>query len=216
MYYLKQTLVFVDIVHYSNFRKHLFLAIVVFGVLIISVFSVSYFQNQNINVKSKNFETMKLAVLDGTKLKASAKCFKAHDRVANMINDVLSRMKKSESDIKAEYEKVRNDKNLTQKQRVKDIAKIEAKWANISAKYNAEVQSIKNTDFLLSSYIQKKLDYVIQMIAKSAKLNVILNKGTRDSISVFYNSKNIDITDLVIQKLDEILPDVNLKEIQND
>ena len=53
----------------------------------------------------------------------------------------------------------------------------------------------------------------INNLAKSVKLDIVINKGSHDMINVFYNSKNIDITDIVIKNLNEVIPTVNLKEL---
>jgi Skp family chaperone for outer membrane proteins len=198
--------------YFDKLKNYLFLSIIIFAVLIISIFFVNYHYKEEISIIDA--DCTKIAVLDGEKLKNTAKCFRAHEKIALMINDLLDKMKRSETEIKAEYDKIKNNSKLSQNQKLKNISKIETKWVNLSAQYNSQMQTIKNMDLSLSNHIQKRLGDVIEAISKSAKFNVVLNKGSRDSILVFYNSKNIDITDLVIQKLDKILPDVDLKEIQ--
>jgi Skp family chaperone for outer membrane proteins len=161
-----------------------------------------------------NFSTVKLAVLDGEKLKSSAKCFESHEKIAKMFADVLAKMRKSEGDIKMEYDKVKNNQKLSQKQKTREMSKIEVKWAELSAKYNSEIQAIRNTDMKVTERIQATVTKVIDRIANAAKLSTVINKGTRDSISVFYNSSDIDITDVVIKELDNELPSINLEEMK--
>jgi Skp family chaperone for outer membrane proteins len=196
-----------------NSKKYLFAAVCLL-LLTTSILLINYIQNDTFT--KKNFDELRLAVLDGERLKMEAKCFESHEKIAQMISDVLSRVKKSEWQIKDEYEKIKSNKKLTHEQRLSDIAKIEAKWKTLSAQYNAEIQSIRSKDLLLSKYIQEKLTSIIESISRSAKLNVVINKGNREIAFVFHNSEDIDITDLVIKKLDEEIPNVDINEIKND
>ncbi|MDR0640579.1 MAG: OmpH family outer membrane protein [Holosporales bacterium] len=154
-----------------------------------------------------------IGVIDGHKLKMEATCFKAHEKLSELMSSIFSRVRDSESEMKTEYDKVKNDSTLPQKQKLKDMAKIESKWTDISSKYNVEIQAIKDTDLKVTEYIQTKLAGVIESISKSLKLSIVLSKGTRDAILVFYNIKELDITDLVVQKMNEVLPEVDLKEL---
>jgi Skp family chaperone for outer membrane proteins len=201
----------------GNFRKHIVLALTVFVILLAAIFLVNHFGKPSLLFSSSKKHSQcpypGIAVLDGQKLKNSATCFKSHEKLAEMLSDILSKIRESETKIKAAYEKIKDDPKLSQKQKLKDIAKIEAKWADISAKYNSEIQIVKNADLKLSEYIQSKLSDVIKAIAKSLKLYVVLSKGTKDALLVFYNANGLDITDLVIQKMNEILPEVALKEL---
>jgi Skp family chaperone for outer membrane proteins len=162
---------------------------------------------------SQYLDAAGIAVLDGQRLKDSAVCFQSHEKLAEMLSEVLLRIRESEMKIKAEYERIKNDSSLSQKQKLKDIAKVEAKWSDISAKYNAEIQVIKNADLKLTEHIQAKLSEVIKLIAKSMKLSIVLSKGTNDALLVFYNVNGLDITDLVVQKMNETLPKVILKKL---
>jgi Skp family chaperone for outer membrane proteins len=154
-----------------------------------------------------------IGVLDGQKLKRGASCFRGHDKLADILSEVLSKVRMAESRTKEEYEKIKLNPNLSQKQKLKGIAKIEAKWSDVSAKYNSEIQSIRNADLRLSEHIQSKLGDIIKSIAKSLKLQIVFSKGTSDDLLVFYSAKGLDITDLIIQKMNEILPDIALKEL---
>jgi Skp family chaperone for outer membrane proteins len=155
-----------------------------------------------------------VAVIDGEKLKATAKCFTAHEKVASKFSSVLARIRDAENMMKKEYETIKNNGTLSQKQRAKDISKIESRWASESAKYNAEIQTIRNIDAKLTERIQQTVLETVKSIARSSGIDIVVNKWSRDMMSVFYNSSDIDITDLVIKKLDEILPETHLAEVQ--
>lgn len=198
-----------------NSRKYVLTSICVLLLLVTLVLCVNFLRSDTASVK-KNFDGLRLAVLDGERLKAEAICFKSHEKIAQMVADVLSKVKESESQIKEEYEKIKSSKKLTQEQKLSETAKIEAKWNTVFTRYNAEIQSIRNKDLLLSEHIQRKLTSIIDAITRSAKLDVVVNKGNRDIILVFHNSKDIDITDLVICRLNKEVPSVDIGGIKDD
>jgi Skp family chaperone for outer membrane proteins len=181
--------------------------------IIIAIFSFFLFSNE---ANVPNLDSVKVAVINAEKLKSSAKCFKVHEKVAVMLTEVISRMKVSESNIKAEFEAIKENSALNDKQKKVKISNLENEWKDISAKYNTEIQNIKNIDLKLSEYLGNKLNKIIAQISKSLKISIVLNKETKDSIIVFYNSDGIDITNLVIAKLNQKVPTVDLKEISND
>jgi Skp family chaperone for outer membrane proteins len=127
---------------------------------------------------------------------------------------VIARVRDAENAMKKEYEAVKNNGALSQKQRAKEISKIESKWSSESAKYNAEIQAIRNIDTKLTERIQQTVLKTVRSIAKSSNIDIVVNKWSRDMMSVFYSSPDADITDLVIKKLDEILPEIPLEEVQ--
>lgn len=198
----------------AKFKKYILLALGIFALLMVFLICTNKFDGHIPQNTGKHMQCHHgIAVLDGQRLKHSATCFKAHEKLSQLMSSVFSRVRDSEDKIKSEYDKIKSDTSLPQKQKLKDIAKIEAKWSDLSSKYNSEIQSIKDTDLKLTEYIQSTLNNVIESISKSLKLSIVLSKGTKDSILVFYNVKEIDVTDLVIQKMNEVLPEVNLKEL---
>ena len=130
-----------------------------------------------------------------------------------MVNELLSKVRKASVEMKKSYDEVKKDTKLTQKKRNAELSRIEAKWNTDSARYNTEMQKIRNLDAKLTEFIQNKLNQTIDNIAKEANIDIIINKGSRDLINVFYNSKNIDITDIVVKHLDESIPKIDLKEL---
>jgi Skp family chaperone for outer membrane proteins len=155
-----------------------------------------------------------VVVLDGERLK-QAKCFRSHEEISGMLADVLARIRKSEADIKSQHDKLRNDKKLSQKQRAKEVSRLEARWSKISGQYNSEIQHIKEKDSALSKLIQDKMKKVIEAIAKSRGADIVINKVANDFLVVFHSSDDVEITDEVIQRLDEELPNIDLGSLKN-
>jgi Skp family chaperone for outer membrane proteins len=165
----------------------------------------------------KNMEIIpatKIAVLDGSRLKAEATCFKAHNELENMLEKVVSNMHETEIKAKAEYEKTKNDKKLSKEEIRRNIEKIEEDWENFSIKFKEEVQNIKNMDTKLSTLLQSKLEKIIEDVSKTHKIDIILNSKINDVISVFYSTGKVNVTNLVVKKLNKILPHVDLEKLK--
>ena len=180
-------------------------------IIFVVVFIIAYYLTSSIhNNKLWYSSDYRIAVLDGLLLKNQAKCFKVHDEASKRLNSILQNIKQSETQIKSEYDAIRNNSKLSQKQKQKALLKVEAKWHRISTNYNSEIQSIRSINNKLTKYIQDNLNDILKKLAKSSNLIAILNKETAESIFVFYNTPSIDITNKVIQELDKELKDLNI------
>ena len=164
--------------------------------------------------KQRSFDAVKIGVIDAERLKSEAKCFRSHDKVATLVSDLLSEIHKKELQIKNSYETIKKDAKLNIKAKNKELSKIESKWSELSISYNKRMQSIKDLDLKISELVQSKLKDVLDSISRSYKLNIILNKGSKDVTNVFYVSKNMDITNIVIDKMNKVLPEIDLEELK--
>ena len=200
--------------YYSKNRRNFFLFVLVFCSLSLSIFLFNYFSDNSSDINQKKFDVSRIGVLDGEKLKTEALCFRSHEKIEEMVSNLLLKIRQAESNTKKSYQKVKGNSKLPLNERNKELAKIETKWNATSMKYNLEMQSIRGLDLKLSELIQKKLMETIESLATSVKLDIIINKGSRDMINVFYNSKSVDITDVIIKKMNEVLPNINFKELQ--
>ena len=181
------------------------------SVIIFIACFVAFFPQNN---KKSSGPISRIAVVDTVKLKNNALCFKAHEKTASMLSDVIDRMHKSETSLKREYEDLKNNKKLPKKQKASRMEHIESKWANLAIKYKQEVQNIKNTDLKLSDFLQKKLNEAIKKIAKEKNTDIVLNTQIKENIVVFYSSDTSDITEFVIRELNTIVPSVKLSELK--
>lgn len=199
--------------YYPRRPRNIILCIIVFCAFLLSIIAVDCFSGGNNDVNQKKFNVARIGVLDGERLKAEALCFKSHEKIADMVSALLSKIREASTTMKETYESVKKDKSLPTEKRNAKLAKIEMAWAADSARYNTEMQDIRNLDMKLTEFIQNKLMDIIASFAKSAKVDIIVNKGSRDMLNVFYNSRSIDITDIIIKKLNKIIPTVDLKEL---
>ncbi|MDR3031340.1 MAG: OmpH family outer membrane protein [Holosporales bacterium] len=197
----------------NNLKNNVIFTVFIFLFATSITTAISFYLFGRENQKS---DVIKIAVIDAEKLKNNARCFRAHEKIAKMLSEVIARMKISEDEIKSEYEALKDNEKLNDNQKRQQVSQIENKWTEISNKYNIEIQNIKNMDLKLSEYLENKLNNIVSRVSRVWKISVVLNKETKDSIIVFYNSKNIDITNLVVRELNKQIPIVNFKKVLND
>ncbi len=185
-------------------------------VLLISTIIISYYMTTNIySNKHNENNSNKIAVLNGIKLKEKAKCFKLHETNSEKLNNILRIINEHELQIRKDYNIIQNNSKLSSKQKQNKITKLENNWKKIYIHYNKEVQNIKEIDKKLTNYIYEKLNKIIKNTAKEMNINVILNKESTDTIFIFYNNDNLDITDTIILRLDEELKNFDIKDLNN-
>ncbi len=199
--------------HFSHWRG-LLVGILSLGGLAVVTSVAGYLADTSANIDKKKFEVLRIGVLDGARLKVEAKCFRAHDKIARRIGVVLGQLHTLSNEMKSAYEKIKNNRKLTAYNRNMQLAKIENRWKIKSEKYSVEMQKLRNLDNKLTNFIQNKLFQNIEILAKKAKIDIVVNKGSQTALYVFYNAKNIDITDIVVKRMDEVLPSVDLREFE--
>jgi Skp family chaperone for outer membrane proteins len=168
----------------------------------------------NENVKLSAVPVVRVAVINSVRLKVETLCFREHDELEGMLSELVGRMHESEVIAKKEYEQVRSDKSLGKQQRMDAIEKIEENWAKISNQYKAEVEMIKKMNINLSRRLQKEIDQVIESIAQKYKIDIVLNTQVGEMISVFYSTKNVDMTDMVIDRLNKTVKHIDLEDLK--
>ena len=195
----------------SDIRK------ILFYILLSVTFIISYLLAINIHNNRQTIENnIKIAVLNGIKLKENAKCFKLHEVNSDKLNNILKKIHESEMEIREKYGKIRKNSKLSSKQKQKEMSKLENNWKLISNNYNKEIQNIKTVDDKLTQYIYDKLNEVLKKFARKMNINAIFNKENNESIFVFYNNPIIDITDKVVDELNNELKDLNINKFYED
>lgn len=196
----------------NNFSK---ITVISITVLIIGIFSIIFSVSNKDSIDSNNIvPATRIAVIDSSKLKAEATCFKGHEKLEIMLSSIIAKMRNSEIKAKNDYEKAKNSKTLTKKQIARAIEKIEEDWNEISKQYKKEVDEIRKMDIKLSAILQEKLDNVIKEIANKYKIDIVFNNQIRETISVFYATKNVDITNVVIKRLNNVISHIDLEKLK--
>ena len=154
-----------------------------------------------------------IAILDGVELKTKAKCFRLHQQIDNRLNEIFQRIRQSEIKFKEDYNKIRNNKKWSAKQRQKEISKLENKLRSVSQKYNDEIQDVRQLEFQLRRHIQEQMNKIIRDLAQHNNYAAVLNKETADTIMVFYNVPQIEITNQIIANLDGATKDLTLDSL---
>lgn len=181
-------------------------ALVTLSVSLITMDEVKYKNNQN-NCMPQ------VSVIDSKKLKNTALCFKTHDVLSKKLESIMNTMQTEENSIKTDYNKIQLNKELSSAKKKKNLELLDDKWSEISQKYKKQLQSIRETEIKISEIIQNKLNEAIKYVANDKKIDIILNTESQNSICVFFFEKNTDVTELVVQRLNKILPTISLEKI---
>ncbi len=187
--------------------RNILITIVVF-ISVVSSFALSYK-----DTKTPKCSGFNIAIIDGQKLKSTAKCFKGHDKLAEKLSDLVTELRKFESEIRKMSQDVKSNKKLSAKQKDNERNRIEQRWNKVASSYLNKVQDIRNKDSKLSELIQSKLNKIIELTARVQNIDIILSKGSQESINVFYNKPEHDITDIIISQLDKEISDINIEEL---
>ena len=194
--------------------KGLIASIVALVTLAISIAMANYLSADGTKIKKQNFDVLRIGVIDSIRLKTEAKCFRAHDEIAQRIFDLMVKIREISSQMTNQTMQIRQDKQLRQKQKQSKFTEMDKKWKILSTDYSKAMRKEKELDAKLTDYIQNKVLQVISDIAKKFKIDIVINKGSQNMTQVFYNTSNIDITNVVVNELNKIVPKIDLKEFE--
>ncbi|MBQ2174110.1 MAG: OmpH family outer membrane protein, partial [Alphaproteobacteria bacterium] len=136
------------------------------------------------------------------------------DEIAQRIFDLMVKIREISSQMTNQTMQIRQDKQLRQKQKQSKFTEMDKKWKILSTDYSKAMRKEKELDAKLTDYIQNKVLQVISDIAKKFKIDIVINKGSQNMTQVFYNTSNIDITNVVVNELNKIVPKIDLKEFE--
>ena len=200
--------------YYLRHWKGLIASIVALVTLAISIAMANYLSADGTKIKKQNFDVLRIGVIDSIRLKTEAKCFRAHDEIAQRIFDLMVKIREISSQMTNQTMQIRQDKQLRQKQKQSKFTEMDKKWKILSTDYSKAMRKEKELDAKLTDYIQNKVLQVISDIAKKFKIDIVINKGSQSMTQVFYNTSNIDITNVVVNELNKIVPKIDLKEFE--
>ena len=200
--------------YYLRHWKGLIASIVALVTLAISIAMANYLSADGTKIKKQNFDVLRIGVIDSIRLKTEAKCFRAHDEIAQRIFDLMVKIREISSQMTNQTMQIRQDKQLRQKQKQSKFTEMDKKWKILSTDYSKAMRKEKELDAKLTDYIQNKVLQVISDIAKKFKIDIVINKGSQNMTQVYYNTSNIDITNVVVNELNKIVPKIDLKEFE--
>lgn len=200
--------------YYLKNWKVLTTSVIALGAIAVSIAVACYISGKNPEINPKNFEVLRIGVIDSVRLKAEAKCFRTHDEIAKRILELLVKIREISTQMQDKSARIKQDKKLKQKQKQSQLMQIEKKWRIQSTKYGNAMQKERNFDKKLTDYIQSNVLQIVENIAKSSKIDIVINKGSQNMIHIFYNKENVDITGIVIDELNRTIPTIDLKEFE--
>ena len=200
--------------YYPRHWKGIIASIAILGILAISIAVASYLFDKDVDIKKQSFEVLRIGVIDSVRLKTEAKCFRTHDKIAKRISELMVKIRETSTQMSNQTMQMRKNKQLKRRQKQSQFEQMNEKWKVFSTEYSNAMRKEKELDVKLTDYIQNKVLQVISNIAKKFTIDIVINKGSQDMIHVFYNTKNIDITDIVINELNKTIPKVDLKEFE--
>ncbi|MBQ3945442.1 MAG: hypothetical protein II670_07525, partial [Alphaproteobacteria bacterium] len=168
--------------------KGLIASIVALVTLAISIAMANYLSADGTKIKKQNFDVLRIGVIDSIRLKTEAKCFRAHDEIAQRIFDLMVKIREISSQMTNQTMQIRQDKQLRQKQKQSKFTEMDKKWKILSTDYSKAMRKEKELDAKLTDYIQNKVLQVISDIAKKFKIDIVINKGSQNMTQVFYNT----------------------------
>lgn len=155
---------------------------------------------------------LKIAIVDGARIKKESKPFLyVVETERNKLEEIYNQMR-------TRYESIRKLLELSKSSKIpmKDRAKYKAQFEAEAAKLEQEVQAKKDNLRQKFAILTKTLeDSVIQTtsdLAKKYNLSIIFNTNVFDTITIFYATPNIDLTDEAIKLLNQRLKNIKLAD----
>lgn len=160
----------------------------------------------------KTVNPLKIAIVDGARIKKESKPFLyVVETEKNKLEEIYNQMR-------ARYEGIRKLLELSKNSRIpiKDRAKYKTQFEAEAEKLEKEVQEKKDKLRQKFSVLTKTLeDSVIQVtsdLAKKYHLYIIFNTNVFDTITIFYATPDIDLTDEAIKLLNKRLKNIKLSD----
>jgi Skp family chaperone for outer membrane proteins len=111
--------------------------------------------------------------------------------------------------IKAEYTQLQNilkqskDVKKSAKERLEYKKQFDKEFAILEPQVQKEKELLRNRDAILKQRLNEAVIKVTKELAKKYRLDIILNANVFETMTVFYSSPRIDLTDEAIALLDK-------------
>ncbi len=159
--------------------------------------------------------TLKIAVVDGDRLKKESKSFRA-------VNDILiaeqskahAEILPIESMLLKEQEEIRLESKKNPEKAKKRNEAFGARVTELEQKMQKKRSLLEKQRDFLSDTIQDLVFSIITDISSKKNISIVLNKTIDEKRSVFFVEKRMDLTDEVIAELDRNLKNIKLPDIK--
>lgn len=176
------------------------------GILVLIFFLLGiqlfYFQNQIRTLR--NYKNIRIAVIDGEKVKNISLPFinirevieKEHSKAQN---DILAK----ENIIRKENEKLKLG-SLTPLERKRGKEILDKKIADLEKQVQETKKQLGEQFSLMVKKLEETFDQTVKSVAQDHQFDIVLNKSIREVTSVLYASACLDITEEVISRLNKL------------
>lgn len=178
------------------------------GLILVSVFSLKW-----VSAKRIEPQAIKVAVVDSTLIKTQSLPFvRVRELLDKEHNNVHEEVLKQELKLREEYEKLKNSSEAADKKQTQKL-EFDKKVAALEQNVQKIKERIGKQFSWLTEHVEAKLDLVIKDIVKEYGFNIVLNMTVQGTRAVLYAEEKFDITLEVIKRLDKMLPDLKLPQI---
>ena len=159
--------------------------------------------------------TLKVAVVDGDRLKSEARAFRvAHDILIVEQSKAHEEMMPIEKELLKEQEAIRLEAKKNPESAKKRKEAFDIRLAEVNKKVQKKGDLLYKQRDYLSETIQEMVFSIINEIAKKQNISIVLNTTIDEKRSVFFAEKRMDLTDAVVSTLNERLKNLKLPDIK--
>jgi Skp family chaperone for outer membrane proteins len=158
-------------------------------------------------------QSVKVAVIDSTLIKTQSLPFV---RVRELLDKEHSRIHEEilaqELKLREEHEQLKSSKASAEEKQQQKLG-FDKKIAALEQSVQKIKEKISKQFSWLTEHVETKLNEVIENIVKQYGFNIVLNMTIQETRAVLYADEKLDITVEVIKRLDKMLPDLKLPQI---
>ncbi|MES2253116.1 MAG: OmpH family outer membrane protein [Pseudomonadota bacterium] len=157
---------------------------------------------------------LKVAVVDGDRLKKEAKAFHtANDILVAEQSKAHAEILPIESALSKEQDEIKREAKTDPENAKKRRIAFEERVAEVDKKVQKKRDVIYKQFTYLTETIQEMVFAIINEIAREQNISLVLNKTVDEKLAVFFVEKRMDLTGEVIAELDKRLKNIKLPEI---
>ena len=158
---------------------------------------------------------LKIAVVDGTRLKKEAKIFHdVHQLLISEQSKAFEEIAPLENQLIKDQEEIRLEEKTNPENAKKRADAFEKRMSEAEQKVQKKRALLEKQRDYLSDLIERTVFKIIDEISTAEKINVVFNKTIEDKNAIFYVEKRMDLTDKVIVELDKRLKDIQPPQIK--
>ncbi len=159
--------------------------------------------------------TLRIAVVDGDRLKKESKSFRAvHDILITQQSKAHEEILPIESMLLKEQEEIRLEAKKNPESAKKRNDAFEMRVAELEQKMQKKRALLEKQRDFLSETIQGMVFSIINKISAKKNISIVINKTIDEKRSVFFVEERMDLTNEVIDELDSHLKNIKLPDIK--